>query len=391
MVPASPTRFLGWKYAERGGANYRKAFSRPRAQAAMPIPKPDLSNLTATSAGSTATPALAGLQLRSLLPADFIPTAVAAGDFNGDGIPDWVVSNGGSNNLWVYLGRGDGTFSQATVIPLTGQSPVAVATADLRGIGKLDIVVAEADSASIGVLLGNGDGTFGLEKSYFIPGAPISLAVTDLNHDGHLDVLAGLVVDPSGPISGPLASLLGDGTGGFGPPVFEPYDFFDVQTPQSMVVADFEKNGKPDAVLVDPGLGAVVYINDGTGKFKESQAVFITFMVSPEFVAAGDVNEDGCPDVLVFDSLGIIRVFPGNCDGTFQNQSNQIGEGDLTGAATLVDVNGDGHLDLVYSGVWAGTMIWTSGRKSARRTLRRWQGKFWAGLCLSRRANLFLG
>ena len=356
MVSASPTRFLGWKYAERGGANYRKAFSRPRAQAAMPIPKPDLSNLTATSAGSTATPALAGLQLRSLLPADFIPTAVAAGDFNGDGIPDWVVSNGGSNNLWVYLGRGDGTFSQATVIPLTGQSPVALATADLRGIGKLDIVVAEADSASIGVLLGNGDGTFGLEKSYFIPGAPISLAVTDLNHDGHLDVLAGLVVDPAGPISGPLASLLGDGAGGFGPPVFEPYDFFDLQTPQSMVVADFEKNGKPDAVLVDPGLGAVVYINDGTGKFKESQAVFTTFMVSPEFVAAGDVNEDGCPDVLVFDSLGIIRVFPGNCDGTFQNQSNQIGEGDLTGAATLVDVNGDGHLDLVYSGVWADTI-----------------------------------
>jgi hypothetical protein len=73
-------------------------------------------------------------------------------------------------------------------------------------------------------------------------------------------------------------------------------------------------------------------------------------------VAAGDVNEDGCPDVLVFDSLGIIRVFPGNCDGTFQNQSNQIGEGDLTGAATLVDVNGDGHLDLVYSGVWADTI-----------------------------------
>jgi VCBS repeat protein len=69
-------------------------------------------------------------------------------------------------------------------------------------------------------------------------------------------------------------------------------------------------------------------------------------------VAAGDVNEDGCPDVVLFDNLGIARVFLGNCDSTFRAQSNQIGEGDLTWAATLADVNGDGHLDLAYAGVW---------------------------------------
>lgn len=83
---------------------------------------------------------------------------MAAGDFNGDGIPDWVVSNGRSNNLWVYLGRGDWTCTQATVIPLAGESPLAVAVADLREVGKLDIVVAEADSESVGVLLGKETG-----------------------------------------------------------------------------------------------------------------------------------------------------------------------------------------------------------------------------------------
>jgi hypothetical protein len=77
--------------------------------------------------------------------------------------------------------------------------------------------------------------------------------------------------------------------------------------------------------------------------------------VVPEFVAAGDVNEDGCPDVLVLDSLDIARVFPGNCDGTVQAQSNEFGEGDMAGAAMLADINGDGHLDLIYPGVWAGT------------------------------------
>jgi hypothetical protein len=355
----SPTRFLGWKYAQRAGQSYLNAFSRLRAQAPLPPPSPALFNPIGDNSGpttsSSSTPALAGLQLRSLLPADFIPTAVAAGDFNGDGIPDWVVSNGGSNNLWVYLGRGDGTFSGATVIPLSGQSPVALAVADLRGSGKLDIVVAEADSGSIGVLLGNGNGTFGTEKTYFVPGAPISLAVADMNHDGHLDVVTGLLLDPNVPLGGAMVTLIGDGIGNLGTPMFEPYLTFGVQVPESIAVADFEKNGKPDVIVVDPGEGAFIYVNDGTGLLKESRSIQdALFLVglAPITVTAGDVNEDGCPDAVTFDNLGITRVFLGNCDSTFQPQSSQIGEADLAWAATLVDVNGDGHLDLVYSGIY---------------------------------------
>jgi subtilisin family serine protease len=356
--PAVPMRFLGWKYGQRAGANYQKTFSRPRARSPLPASNPALSQPLGKGTGTMSTPtppSLAGLQLKSLLPADYIPTAVAAGDLNGDGIPDWVVSNGGSNNLWVYLGQGDGSFTQATVIPLTGQSPLAVALTDLRGVGKLDIVVAEADSESVGVLLGNGDGTFAREQTYFIPGAPISLAIADLNHDGHLDVLAGVLQDSNAPVSGPLVTLPGDGKGNLGAPVYEPFSGGFLITPQSIAVADFEKNGKLDVVLVDPSLGAIVFVNDGTGLLKAGQPIFPALAISPEIVVAGDVNEDGCPDVVVLDSLDISRVFLGNCDGTFQAQSDQIGEGDLAWAATLADVNGDGHLDLVYAGVWADT------------------------------------
>jgi subtilisin family serine protease len=357
---SSPTRFLGWKYAQRGGQSYLNAFSRPRAQAPLPAPSPALFNPIGDSSGSTSlslsgTPALAGLQLRSLLPADFIPTAVAAGDFNSDGIPDWVVSNGGSNNLWVYLGSGNGTFSGAIVIPLSGQSPLALAVADLRGNGRLDIVVAEADSGSIGVLLGNGNGTFGVEKTYFVPGAPISLALADMNQDGHVDVVTGLLLDPSLPLGGAMVTLIGDGIGNLGTPMFEPYLTFGVQVPESIAVADFEKNGKPDVIVVDPGEGAFIYVNDGSGLLKESRSIQDAFSLvglAPITATAGDVNEDGCPDAVIFDNLGITRVFPGNCDSTFQTQSTQIGEADLGWAAALVDLNGDGHLDLVYSGIY---------------------------------------
>src|SRR5439155_12001723 len=38
------------------------------------------------------------------------PISVAVGDFNGDGIKDLAVANGGSNDVSVLLGTGDGTF-----------------------------------------------------------------------------------------------------------------------------------------------------------------------------------------------------------------------------------------------------------------------------------------
>jgi subtilisin family serine protease len=360
MTTALPTRFLGWNYARRAGENYIKTFTRPRAQSVVAVPDPSKAVPASSSpiAFASSTPSLAGLQLRPLLPADYIPTAVAAGDLNGDGIPDWVVANGGSNNLWVYLGRGDGTFTQATVVSLAGQAPVAVALADLRGVGKLDIIVAEADSESVGVLLGNGDGTFGFERPFYVPGAPISLAVADLNHDGHLDVVAGVMPDPSIGSSGAIVSLIGDGAGSFGAPMFEPYLTFGVSNPESIAVADFEKNGKPDLVVVDPSVGAVMYVNDGTGLLKEAQPIDIYFSlvnVGPISLTAGDVNEDGCPDAITVDDLGIARVFLGNCDSTFQPQSTEIGEGDFAYATALADVNGDGHVDLIYSGISAQT------------------------------------
>ena len=91
------------------------------------------------------------------------------GDFNGDGKMDWAVANGGSSNIWIYLGKGDGTAQLPIVVPLKGTSPVALAAADMNHDGKLDLIVAEADSSSVGILLGNGDGTFAPEREFFSP------------------------------------------------------------------------------------------------------------------------------------------------------------------------------------------------------------------------------
>src|SRR5262249_23532348 len=84
------------------------------------------------------------------------PVSVAVGDFNGDGKPDLVVANGGTANVSVLLGNGDGTFQSATSFGgLSG--PASVAVGDFNGDGKGDLAVANSGTTNASVLLGNGN------------------------------------------------------------------------------------------------------------------------------------------------------------------------------------------------------------------------------------------
>ncbi|CAF4703523.1 unnamed protein product, partial [Rotaria socialis] len=86
------------------------------------------------------------------------PNSVVAADVNGDGKPDIIVGNAGSNNVGVLLNRGNGTFTNQTTY-LTGANPYELTAADLNGDGKTDIIVANQNSNNVGVLLNIGNGT----------------------------------------------------------------------------------------------------------------------------------------------------------------------------------------------------------------------------------------
>ncbi|CAF5204174.1 unnamed protein product, partial [Rotaria magnacalcarata] len=71
------------------------------------------------------------------------PESLKAVDVNGDGKPDIIVANYGSNNVGVLLNIGNGMFAAQTTY-LTGAGPVEVAAADVNGDGKPDIIVANS-------------------------------------------------------------------------------------------------------------------------------------------------------------------------------------------------------------------------------------------------------
>ena len=74
-------------------------------------------------------------------PAGDYPRSVAVADLNGDGAPDLVTANAGSDDVSVLLGSGVGTFEPQQRFA-AGNGPLSVAVADLDGDGAPDLVTA---------------------------------------------------------------------------------------------------------------------------------------------------------------------------------------------------------------------------------------------------------
>lgn len=97
-------------------------------------------------------------------PAGTAPTSLVIGDFNIDGIPDLIVSDGntvatataGDNTISVLLGAGDGTFSTNFELPV-GTNPQSIVSADFNDDSKPDIASANAGSSNITVVLNSSE------------------------------------------------------------------------------------------------------------------------------------------------------------------------------------------------------------------------------------------
>ena len=79
-------------------------------------------------------------------------------DVNGDGIPD--LAGAGLNSAAVMLGSANGSFRPKVLFPAGGPAQ-DLAAGDFNGDGRVDLVVSINDpEVSLSLLTGNGDGTF---------------------------------------------------------------------------------------------------------------------------------------------------------------------------------------------------------------------------------------
>jgi hypothetical protein len=104
---------------------------------------------------------------------------------------------------------------------------------------------------------------------------------------------------------------------------------------------------------------AAAALNVGTlaSIFFQSQDSPITSERAVQFVATGDFNNDGIPDLAIVNSLfdGTVAVLLGNGDGTFGSPT-EYDVGEYPNAIAVADVNDDDKLDLICVNKESGTV-----------------------------------
>ncbi len=270
------------------------------------------------------------------------PSAIAWGDFNGDGIPDLAVANSGSATVSVLLGNGDGSFQAARDYAVP-PNPGALAVGDFTGDGRQDLVVVSPNfGGSVSVLLSNGDGTFQPARTIATEPYPDAVAVGDFNGDGTLDLAVALRYSDA------VAIFRGNGDGTFQPPqsVAAGSDLL------AIAAADFNGDGSLDLAVTDASRNEVqILLGNGDGSFQAPRR-FAAGGNNPVAVAVGDFNSDGIPDLVVANSSypnGTVSVLLGTGAGSFQT-ARTFAAGTYLNAVAVGDFNGDGILDLAVVG-----------------------------------------
>jgi type II secretory pathway component GspD/PulD (secretin) len=299
-----------------------------------PIDLGILSNSLATSVTGLGGAIPPGLLPRTDYTTGVAPVAVATADFNADTFQDLVVANQTDGTVWIFHGVGDGTFltPSASDKYTVGRLPSALAVGDFDGDGRTDIAVVDAGDSTIPgdiqILFGNGDGTFQTPKQ-FLTGAgthPVAFLAQDLNGDGILDLA--IVDQGDGTNPGNVLVWFGNKdplTGKWNGTFNTTAKYVVGVKPTAIVSAQFTSSGRPDLAVTNQNDNSVSVLlqnqeNTFTAKFYPATGKNFATGSGPAGIAVGDFNRDGNQDIAVTnqtETTNTVSILRGNGDGTF--------------------------------------------------------------------------
>lgn len=281
------------------------------------------------------------------------------GDYDNNGCVDLFVT--GDARSVLYWNDCNGAFQDATTS--AGAEGIdeawGAAWADYDADGDLDLYVGRQGRANM-LLNNNGNGTFtdvavGAGVADTSTTAGVSWA--DYDEDGDLDLFVANRFG-TGDLTDRLYRNNGNGT------------FTDVAVAAGVagdslrktfmgIWFDYDNNGLLDLYLAVDFGNDVLYRNNGNGTF--SDVSFAAGITDPQHgmgANVGDINHDGCLDVLSSNNTHGVEndaehnataLYINNCDGTFSRQSESMGILDravVEWGLNFVDFDNDMDLDV---------------------------------------------
>ena len=291
------------------------------------------------------------------------PGNIYAVDVNNDGLTD-IVSDGGYSPaaFYVSINNGNGTFAPPVqyLLPTTLQEPMCIAAADYNRDGRVDLAVPLAGTNQIALYLGKGDGTFqspilstiNFPYSYYNFTGQTGCAAADFNGDGASDLVAWAQ-------DSQLYVLQGAGNGTFSSSPHLVLSAVTSITGSPVLVGDYDGDGKADIATEasNDSNGTTIYVAYGNNDFTFANT---TPYSSSDIVwlGNGDLNGDGITDLEAFTNSPPQQfgAFYGTNARTFSPYwintpaAYRVGAGSsaqpFTPQLAMADYNGDGRMDV---------------------------------------------
>jgi hypothetical protein len=276
---------------------------------------------------------------------DSLPCFVVVDDFNNDHHLDIAVTNYGTDNIGVFRGYGNGSFTTQIIYSTNPRSkPCWISVNDLNKDGHLDIVVANSGTNTVGIFFGYGNENFALQKIYSLPpGSNLqSIIIADFNQDNLFDVAV------SNSDNNSINVFIGYGNGSFATPTIHSTGID--SNPLGMTAGDFDNNNQSDIAVVNFDTNNVLVLIGYSMIPSETPTAYSTGSGSLPFqILSGDFNNDTQLDLVALNSgTSNVGVFLAYGNGSFQEQiTYSSGTNSRPYGFAVSDLDNDYRLDII--------------------------------------------